>query len=65
MSAKPFSDRTYKADGRIVIVNPKTETGTTISMGFPLLTVNDWVNEPEKIAQLIADLLNAQSTVQS
>lgn len=48
-------------DGVVIIhIDPrhtKTETGTRTRMGFPILLVSGWVDEPEEFARKVAALL--------
>jgi len=53
---------TFHADGRKIfkspITMPREGGGVTIEIGFPILVVTEYVNEPEKVAAAVADALN-------
>ncbi|MGP1257073.1 MAG: hypothetical protein ACTS10_21835 [Kiloniellales bacterium] len=54
------NDGSYYADGRVVHKSPekaKTESGTGITIGFPVCQLSEWVGD--EAAQVIADALNA------
>ena len=39
-------------------IHTRTEKGETISIGFPVLIVTGWVNEPEAFAAKVVERLN-------
>lgn len=55
----------YSADGRQVrkdpVSTPNPNGSQSVTLGFPVLTVSDWVKDPEAAAQWIADLMNADA----
>jgi len=58
-SADARLDGSYYVEGRIVHRAPlakKTETGRSISLGFPVCELSEWVGD--EAAQIIADALN-------
>jgi hypothetical protein len=51
-------DGRYNAERNQVWKKP-TRTATGFRMGFPICQINEDLSEPETVAQLVADALNA------
>ena len=57
-----FGDRTYRANGLTVFVNPSkhenVDGSTSITIGFPFLTIDEHVADPEDVAKGLAEYLS-------
>lgn len=54
--------RTFRAEGHQIWARPiyvKKDGYTQIKIGFPIAVVNDNIEQPEKVAKLIAKAMNA------